>query len=94
MIELRQDDIQEEAEFEHIDLEDESLGISEAYLPLREADHNDRVRFEQIPDESRVGRRREGCSRSNGLTPSSLFQEPEQNSVTHARTRNLFSQET
>ena len=52
MIELRRDDIQEEAEFEGIDLEDESLGISEAFLTLREADSADRVRFEQIPEES------------------------------------------
>ena len=58
MIESGRDDIPEETEFECIDLGNEGLGISEAFSTFTKANHTDRVRFEQIPNESRVVEKR------------------------------------
>jgi RNA polymerase primary sigma factor len=53
MIELRPDDIRGKTQFERINFEDESLGIAES-SSLMEAYSADRMRFDPIPDESRV----------------------------------------
>jgi RNA polymerase primary sigma factor len=53
MIELEQNDIFEEAEYDSINLDDEGLGESEAFPRLTRANYVDRVRFERVPDENR-----------------------------------------
>jgi RNA polymerase primary sigma factor len=52
MIELEQDGISEETEYESIDLNDESPDISEAFPRLTRGNYIDKARFEPIPNES------------------------------------------
>jgi RNA polymerase primary sigma factor len=54
MIELEQDDVLEETEYESIDLEDEGLEASDAFPRLTRANYVDRVRFARVPSESRT----------------------------------------
>jgi hypothetical protein len=53
MIELEQDAIPEEIEYESIDLDDESLDNSEAFPKTTRANYVDKAGFEPIPNESR-----------------------------------------
>ncbi len=53
MIELEQNDVLEETEFESIDLENESLDDSDQFPSLTRANYVDRVRFARMPNESR-----------------------------------------
>jgi RNA polymerase primary sigma factor len=63
MIELEQDDIPEETKYESIDLDDEGTDSSEIFPRIAGANYADKVRFEPIPDESRViGRAEEPSS--------------------------------
>ena len=67
MIELEQDDIPEETEYESIDLidlDDESPGDSEEFPRLTGANYVDKVRFERIPNESRAIWKREKAASS------------------------------
>jgi RNA polymerase primary sigma factor len=52
MIELEQDGIPEETEYESIDLDDESTDASEVFPKLWPASYIDKARIEPIPDES------------------------------------------
>jgi RNA polymerase primary sigma factor len=54
MIELEQDDVLEETEFESIDLDDEDLDASNQFPRLTRANYVDRVRFARVPSESRT----------------------------------------
>jgi RNA polymerase primary sigma factor len=54
MIELEQDDVLEETEFESIDLDSEDLDSSNQFPRLTRANYVDRVRFARVPNESRV----------------------------------------
>ena len=54
MIELENDDVLEETEYDSIDLDEEGLsGASEAFPRLTRANYVDRVRFARVPNESR-----------------------------------------
>jgi len=52
MIELEQDDVLEETEYESIDLEAESPSESEVFPSLTRANYVERVKFEPLPDET------------------------------------------
>jgi len=68
MIELGQDDIPEETEYESIDLDDENPDTSEAFPRLMGANYVDRVRFEPIPNESRaIAKGQEAASSTDPL---------------------------
>ena len=54
MIELEQDDVLEETEYDSIDLDEEDLGASEAFPGLTRANYVDRVRFARVPNEDRT----------------------------------------
>jgi RNA polymerase primary sigma factor len=54
MIELEQDDVLEETEFESIDLNNEELDASNQFPRLTRANYVDRVRFDRVPNESRT----------------------------------------
>ncbi len=54
MIELEQDDILEEKEYDSIDLDDESPGTTEVYPRHARANYVDKARFEPIPKKSRA----------------------------------------
>jgi RNA polymerase primary sigma factor len=53
MIELEQNDVLEETEYDSIDLDDKELDASEAFPKLTRANYVDRVRFDRVPNESR-----------------------------------------
>ena len=53
MIELEQNEVFEETEYDSIDLEGEGLGESEIFPRLTRANYVDRVRFTRIPNENR-----------------------------------------
>jgi RNA polymerase primary sigma factor len=53
MIELEQDDVLEETEFESIDLDNEDLDASNQFPRLTRANYVDRVRFARVPNENR-----------------------------------------
>jgi RNA polymerase primary sigma factor len=55
MIELDQDNVLEETDYDPIELEEEGLGASEAFPRLTRANYVDRVRFGRVPNESRPG---------------------------------------
>jgi RNA polymerase primary sigma factor len=68
MIELEQNDISEETEYDAIDLDEEELGSSEAFPGLTRANYVDRVRFARVPSESRViGKSEESASSADPL---------------------------
>jgi hypothetical protein len=68
MIELEQNDIFEETEFDSIDLDGEGLGESEAFPRLTRANYVDRVRFERVPDENgQIGNTEEPASSGDPL---------------------------
>ena len=68
MIELEQNDIFEEAEYDSIDLDDEGLNESEAFPRLTRANYVDRVRFERVPNENRqIGNTEEPASSGDPL---------------------------
>jgi RNA polymerase primary sigma factor len=71
MIELEQDDISEETEYESIDLidlDDESPGDFKAFPRLAGANYVDKVRFEPIPNESRaIGKGEETASSADPI---------------------------
>jgi RNA polymerase primary sigma factor len=68
MIELEQDDITEETEYELIDSGNEDPDTSEAVPRLTEANYVDKVRFEPIPDESRtIGKVEEKASSADPI---------------------------
>jgi RNA polymerase primary sigma factor len=68
MIELEQDDVLEETEFESIDLDGEDLDASNQFPRLTRENYVDRVRFARVPDESRVaGKREESTSSADPL---------------------------
>jgi RNA polymerase primary sigma factor len=68
MIELEQNDVLEETEYDVIDLDDEGLGASEAFPRLTRANYVDRVRFDRAPNESRqVGKGDESTSSADPL---------------------------
>ena len=60
MIELKQDDGTEEAEYDLLDLEEQGLDLdSEEFPRLTRANYVERVRFARVPDESRIMIKRE-----------------------------------
>jgi RNA polymerase primary sigma factor len=68
MIELEQNDVLEETEYDSINLDDDELGASEAFPSLTRANYVDRVRFARVPDESRtMGRSEESASSADPL---------------------------
>jgi RNA polymerase primary sigma factor len=68
MIELEQDDVFEETEFDCIDLDDEGIGDSEAFPRLTRENYVDRVRFARVPNESRqIGKTEEPSSSGDPL---------------------------
>jgi len=68
MIELEQNDVLEETEFDSIDLDDEELNASEAFPRLTRANYVDRVRFARVPNESRqTGKAEESTSSADPL---------------------------
>jgi RNA polymerase primary sigma factor len=68
MIELEQNDVQEETDYDLIDLDDEGLGASEAFPSLTRANYVDRVKFGRTPNEGRqVGKGEESASSADPL---------------------------
>jgi RNA polymerase primary sigma factor len=68
MIELEQNDILEETEYDSIDLDDENLGASDAFPGLTRANYVDRVRFARVPSESRsIGKGEESTASADPL---------------------------
>ena len=69
MIELENDDVLEETEYDSIDLDEEGLsGASEAFPRLTRANYVDRVRFARVPNESRpVGKGEEPTASADPL---------------------------
>ena len=68
MIELEQNDISEETEYDAIELDEEGLGDSESFPGLTRANYVDRVRFARVPDESRsIGRTEESAASADPL---------------------------
>ncbi len=69
MIELENDDVLEETEYDSIDLDEEGLsGDSEAFPRLTRANYVDRVRFARVPSESRpVGKGEEPAASADPL---------------------------
>jgi RNA polymerase primary sigma factor len=68
MIELEQDDVLEETEYDAIDLDNEGLDASEAFPGLTRANYVDRVRFGRVPSESRqIGKGEESASSADPL---------------------------
>jgi RNA polymerase primary sigma factor len=69
MIELDQDDVLEETEYDSIDLDDDGLGSSNEEFPrLTRANYVDRVRFARVPNENRtVGKWEEPASSADPL---------------------------
>jgi RNA polymerase primary sigma factor len=68
MIELEQNDVLEETEYDSIDLDDKALDASEAFPELTRANYVDRVRFDRVPNESRpVGKGEEVASSADPL---------------------------
>ncbi len=69
MIELENDDVPEETEYDSIDLDEEGLsGASETFPRLTRANYVDRVRFARVPNESRpVGKGEESASSADPL---------------------------
>jgi RNA polymerase primary sigma factor len=68
MIELENDDVQEETEYESIELDEEGLGASEAFPRLTRANYVDRVRFARVPNENRpVGKGEESTASADPL---------------------------
>ncbi len=53
MIELEQNDVLEETEYDSIDLDDENLDTSDSFPNLTRANYVDRVRFARVPNEGR-----------------------------------------
>lgn len=68
MIELDQNDVLDETEYDAIDLDDEGLGDSEAFPGLTRANYVDRVRFARVPNEDRpLGKTEESASSADPL---------------------------
>jgi RNA polymerase primary sigma factor len=68
MIELEQNDVLEETEYDSIDLDDKGLDASEAFPELTRANYVDRVRFDRVPNESRqVGKGEDAASSADPL---------------------------
>lgn len=68
MIELEQNDILEETEYDPIDLNEDDMGDSESFPGLTRANYVDRVRFTRIPSESRtIGKSEESASSADPL---------------------------
>jgi RNA polymerase primary sigma factor len=68
MIELEQNDVLEETEYDPIDLDEDGLDASEAFPRLTRANYVDRVRFARVPDESRqIGKTEETASSADPL---------------------------
>jgi RNA polymerase primary sigma factor len=68
MIELEQEDLLEETEYDPINLDEDSLGDSDAFPRLTRANYVDRVRFDRVPNESRpVGRVEESTASADPL---------------------------
>jgi RNA polymerase primary sigma factor len=68
MIELDQDEVLEETEYDPIDLDEEDLGNSDAFPGLTRANYVDRVRFGRAPDEGRaVAKGEESASSADPL---------------------------
>jgi RNA polymerase primary sigma factor len=68
MIELEQNDVLEETEYDSIELDDDSLGASEAFPGLTRANYVDRVRFARVPNESRtIGKGEESTASADPL---------------------------
>jgi RNA polymerase primary sigma factor len=68
MIELEQNDVLEETEYDSIDLDDENLGASEAFPGLTRANYVDRVRFARVPSDGRsMGKGEESTSSADPL---------------------------
>ncbi len=68
MIELEQDEILEETEYDPINLDEEDIGTSDAFPRLTRANYVDRVRFDRVPDESKVvGKGEESVSSADPL---------------------------
>jgi RNA polymerase primary sigma factor len=68
MMELEQDDVLEETEYNPIELDEEEIGSSEAFPRLTRANYVDRVRFGRVPNESRtVGKGEESTSSADPL---------------------------
>jgi RNA polymerase primary sigma factor len=68
MIELDQDEVLEETEYESINLDDDDQGTSDAFPRLTRANYVDRVRFARVPNENRVvGKGEESASSADPL---------------------------
>jgi RNA polymerase primary sigma factor len=68
MIELENDDFLEETGYDSIDLDEEGLGVPEAFPRLTRANYVDRVRFARVPNESRpVGKGEESTASADPL---------------------------
>jgi RNA polymerase primary sigma factor len=68
MIELEQNDVREETEYDLIDLDDDGLGASEAFPRLTRENYVDRVRFARTPNEGRqIGKGEESTSSADPL---------------------------
>lgn len=68
MIEFEQNGVLEETEYDSIDLDDESLGASEAFPSLTRANYVDRVRFARVPSDSRsLGKGEEATASADPL---------------------------
>jgi RNA polymerase primary sigma factor len=68
MIELEQNDVLEETDYDSIDLDEDNLGASEAFPSLTRANYVDRVRFARVPNESRsIGKGEESASSADPL---------------------------
>jgi RNA polymerase primary sigma factor len=68
MIELEQNDVLEETEYDSIDLDEEGQNASEAFPRLTRANYVDRVRFARVPNENRpAGKTEETASSADPL---------------------------
>lgn len=68
MIELEQNDILEETEYDAIDLDEDELADSGGFPGLTRANYVDRVRFARVPSESRtIGKSEESASSADPL---------------------------
>jgi RNA polymerase primary sigma factor len=68
MIELENDDVLEETEYESIELDEEDLGASETFPRLTRANYVDRVRFDRVPNEYKpMGKGEESAASADPL---------------------------
>ena len=68
MIELEQDGVLEETDYDSIELDGEGVDASEAFPRLTRENYVDRVRFDRVPNENRqIGKGEESAASADPL---------------------------